>query len=448
MPALMAGLTTGSVFAGYRVEEVAGRGGMGVVYRARQARPDRLVALKVVAPEFAADPGFRTRFEHESQIAASIEHPNVIPVYEAGEADGLLFIAMRYVEGSDFGQVVDDGIECAAAVQIVDQVARALDAAHARGLVHRDVKPKNILISLSGSRPHAYLTDFGLTKRAAVSGGMTRTGVWVGTLDYAAPEQIEGALGRRTRRCVRPRGGSLLLLDGRGPLSAGQRGREALREADRAPTLGGRTRHRCADRLRCRRSARHGEGARRAVSLRRRPRPGGAGRHRGSRGACHRAFGRGGASGTNPSSPRRRHPAGTAGNRRAGRLPAPSDAATTEDPALKILFAPGERWGWEWRDVGRLFRELSEPPPERPGAGAAHQMRAGWWKRWLWLGLVGLVLVIFAVGVVAVAAGARGSNSSGNVAGVVLGSSCSPASRGWSERRGRRPGWCGRPTAG
>ena len=185
-------LTTGSVFAGYRLEGVAGRGGMGVVYRARQLRPDRLVAIKVIAPEFAQDSVFRQRFERESELAASIEHPNVIPVYEVNEVDELLFIAMRFVDGADLHGLISAGARARAAVEILEQVAGALDAAHERGLVHRDVKPANVLVGNASGRPHAYLTDFGLTKHTAASGGLTGTGMFMGTVDYAAPEQIKG----------------------------------------------------------------------------------------------------------------------------------------------------------------------------------------------------------------------------------------------------------------
>jgi hypothetical protein len=188
----MAVLAPGSVFAGYRLEAIAGRGGMGVVYRARQLRPDRLVAVKVIAPDFAQDPVFRQRFERESELAASIEHPNVIPVYEVDEVDGLLFIAMRFVDGADLHTLIGDGIDPASAVRILAQVAGALDAAHAHGLVHRDVKPANVLVGDAGGRPHAYLTDFGLTQRTASSHRLTRSGAFMGTIDYAAPEQIRG----------------------------------------------------------------------------------------------------------------------------------------------------------------------------------------------------------------------------------------------------------------
>ncbi len=184
-------LQPGDELAGYKIEELAARGGMGLVYRARQRRPDRTVAIKVIAPELAADPDFRARFEQESATAAEIEHPNVIPVYEVGEEGGLLFISMRFVHGVDLGRLVEETgpLPAERASNLVAQVADALDAAHARGLIHRDVKPGNIMVA---EHDHVYLTDFGLTKRATESQGMTRTGMFVGTVDYIAPEQVEG----------------------------------------------------------------------------------------------------------------------------------------------------------------------------------------------------------------------------------------------------------------
>src|SRR3954468_23353749 len=186
----------GDHVAGYRIERQLGRGGMGVVYLAEQVRLRRYVALKLIVPELAEDDEFRRRFERESQMAASLDHPNVIPVYEAGEADGALFISMRYVEGYDLRAVIRSAgrIEPVRAARLVGQLGNALDAAHARGLVHRDVKPANVLVAgeLGSASEHAYLTDFGLTKHVSSSSGITHTGQWVGTLDYVAPEQISG----------------------------------------------------------------------------------------------------------------------------------------------------------------------------------------------------------------------------------------------------------------
>jgi serine/threonine-protein kinase len=189
----MTELSAGAVLGGYRIEELAGRGGMGIVYRATQLSLGRPVALKLIASDLAEDPGFRERFKRESHLAAAIDHPNVIPVFEAGEEDGQLFITMRYVEGIDLRtMIVREGcVDPTRAANIVRQVAGGLDAAHARGLVHRDVKPANILITHDGE-DHVYLTDFGLTKQISSAGGLTKTGQFVGTLDYVSPEQIEG----------------------------------------------------------------------------------------------------------------------------------------------------------------------------------------------------------------------------------------------------------------
>ena len=187
----MATLAPGQTFAGYSVEGVVGRGGMGVVYRARDEALERPVALKLVAPELAADPRFRKRFLRESRLAASLEHPHVLPVYAAGEADGTLYLAMRLVEGEDLKTLLErEGtLEPALAVGLVTQIAGALDAAHAKGLVHRDVKPGNVLIASTGE---SYLCDFGLTKPMAGDRNVTESGQFVGTLDYVAPEQIKG----------------------------------------------------------------------------------------------------------------------------------------------------------------------------------------------------------------------------------------------------------------
>src|SRR6188472_4464875 len=177
----------GAHIAGCRIEAVAGRGGMGIVYRATQLSLGRPVALKLIAPEHAADAGFRERFQRESRMAAAIDHPNVIPVYEAGEEDGRLYLVMRWVAGTDLHRLLraEGRIEPERAAAIVNQVAGALDAAHTAGLFHRDVKPANVL--LSGD--HAYLADFGLTRFAGAD-TLTTAGHFLGTVDYMAPEQF------------------------------------------------------------------------------------------------------------------------------------------------------------------------------------------------------------------------------------------------------------------
>jgi CHASE2 domain-containing sensor protein/predicted Ser/Thr protein kinase len=180
-----------AIIAGYRIERAIGRGGMGVVYRATQLALERPVAIKLIATERARNPVFRGRFELESRMAASIEHPNVIPVYEAGEDDGLLFIAMRLVEGTDLEDLLErvGALEPSRTVRLIGQLAGALDAAHAHGLVHRDVKPANVLLTRD---EYLYLTDFGVAKHVAAGAGVTQAGQWVGTLGYLAPEQIRG----------------------------------------------------------------------------------------------------------------------------------------------------------------------------------------------------------------------------------------------------------------
>ncbi|MFD5742736.1 serine/threonine-protein kinase [Streptomyces massasporeus] len=187
----------GQQIAGYRIEQEIGRGGMAVVYRARDLRLERTVALKLLAPELARNDTFRRRFTHESRAAAAIDHPHIVPVFEAGETDGVLYIAMRYVAGSDLRHVLDrEGpMPPVTALRVAAQVASALDAAHDHGLVHRDVKPGNILVSSgtdSDHPEHVYLTDFGLTKKSLSLTGFTTVGQFVGTLDYVAPEQISG----------------------------------------------------------------------------------------------------------------------------------------------------------------------------------------------------------------------------------------------------------------
>jgi YVTN family beta-propeller protein len=184
----------GSLIGGYRIVEVVGRGGMGVVYRAEQPSLDREVAVKVMAEALSRDERFRRRFVRESRLAASIDHPHVLPIFEAGEQAGALFMAMQFIPEGDLGRLLHAGrLEPARAVALVRQVAAALDAAHARGLVHRDVKPANVLIARGAGDWHAYLTDFGISARHGSHSGLTGSGGWVGSVDYVAPEQIGDA---------------------------------------------------------------------------------------------------------------------------------------------------------------------------------------------------------------------------------------------------------------
>ncbi len=182
-------LPAGSVFAGYHVEAVLAQGGMGVVYLATEEHPRRRVALKLIAPALAADPAYRERFLREVDALAALEHPNVVPIHAAGECDGQLYLAMRYLDGADLAELVRmrGPLPPTEALDLLAPVADALDVAHARGIVHRDVTPSNIRLDARGT---PYLTDFGLTKRAAIASQTALTLGPMGTPAYMAPEQF------------------------------------------------------------------------------------------------------------------------------------------------------------------------------------------------------------------------------------------------------------------
>jgi serine/threonine protein kinase len=189
-------LERGDVIGGYRIDELINRGGMGAVFRATNVALNRIYALKVIAPELAGDDQFRDRFKREMRIAASLHNPHVVGIHYAGEQDGLLFLVMDFVYGTDLREVI---LSCGAlepdrAVDLLGQVATALDAAHSKGLVHRDVKPGNILITVRDGEEHAYLTDFGLAKRSDTVGALTQIGAVLGTVDYMSPEQVSGGM--------------------------------------------------------------------------------------------------------------------------------------------------------------------------------------------------------------------------------------------------------------
>jgi serine/threonine-protein kinase len=190
-----AGYPPGSRIAGYRLDQAIGRGGMAIVFRAFDESLNRQVAVKILAPELALDEDFRQRFIRESQLAAQVDHPHIIPVFAAGEADGALYIAMRFVPGGNVGSLVrrEGALPAGRAAAIISSVAAALDAAHEAGLVHRDVKPTNMLVDVRPGHPdHIYLSDFGIAKSASATSGLTQTGSFLGTLEYSAPEQIQG----------------------------------------------------------------------------------------------------------------------------------------------------------------------------------------------------------------------------------------------------------------
>ncbi|MEN3283489.1 MAG: hypothetical protein V7607_4629, partial [Solirubrobacteraceae bacterium] len=188
---MAADFDTGQRFGAYQLGKLLGRGGMGVVYQAQHVHLGRTVALKLLAPQLSGSEDFRARFLRESRLAATLDHPGIVTIYDAGDVNGVLYLAMRFVRGTDLAaMLVQRGpLGASEALAILEQVAAALDAAHAAGLVHRDVKPANVMIE--GQR--CYLTDFGLTKRSSSdSAQLTAAGQFLGTVDYISPEQIEG----------------------------------------------------------------------------------------------------------------------------------------------------------------------------------------------------------------------------------------------------------------
>ena len=181
-------LATGTTIAGYRVDGILGTGGMGVVYEATQLSLRRTVALKVLAPHLSSDSAFAARFRREAMLQAALEHPSIVTVYEAGDSEDGLFLAMKLVRGTNLKQLILDGLAPRRALDLLEQIAAALDTAHDAGLIHRDVKPQNMLVD---HEDRAFLADFGLTKGASER-GITRTGQYMGSLDYVSPEQIKG----------------------------------------------------------------------------------------------------------------------------------------------------------------------------------------------------------------------------------------------------------------
>ncbi len=190
----------GSTFGGYRLDAVLGRGGMGLVYRATEVGSGRSVALKLVRPD-VADPTYGARFAREARLGRQLSHPHIVPVLDAGEVGGLLYLAMPYIDGTDLAALLAEGgpLHSALAATIVEQIGAALDAAAERGLVHRDVKPGNVLLQSRDGQPHSYLADFGVSRHVNSQSGVTAAGVWVGSIDYAAPEQLQSqAIDART----------------------------------------------------------------------------------------------------------------------------------------------------------------------------------------------------------------------------------------------------------
>ena len=249
-------LRTGDEVAGYTLESLIGRGGMGEVFRAVDRHLARAVALKVLAPGLVHDQASRDRILRESQLAASLDHPNVIPVYAAGDANGHVYIAMRLVEGSDLRSILrrDGRLAPARAIALATQVASALDAAHARGLVHRDVKPSNVLIDEQQGREHCYLADFGITTRTGDRPSVDVSQRLLGTLAYVAPEQVRGdpvdgradvySLGCLLFECLTGRGAVRPRLRHRGRLRASRRTAAAAERTRAGPARRARRRDR------------------------------------------------------------------------------------------------------------------------------------------------------------------------------------------------------------
>ena len=206
---------------------------MGTVYRATQLSLERVVALKVLTAELSSDPAFRERFRREGLLQAALDHPHIVTVYEAGETDNRLFLAMRMVEGPTLKELIERReLDDSRALRLLTQVAEALDAAHEKGLIHRDVKPQNVLV---GAGDHAYLADFGLTK-GSDDAAMTETGQFVGTIDYISPEQARGETGHGAQRRVRADGRAVRVPHRPGSVCEGHRRQGPARAPHRART--------------------------------------------------------------------------------------------------------------------------------------------------------------------------------------------------------------------